>query len=788
MIRNYTISFIRFLRKHKAYSINNIIGLSIGMASAVLIYLWILDELSFDKFHENYYNISRIVSTWDNADGDISITATAAPLAPKFEESFPEILESARFSPAESDKLISYGENKYYESDVAFADKEFFRIFTHPFIRGSSDNPYPTVNSAVITEKIAQKYFGEEDPVGKMITLDEEILITIGGVIENVPANSHLHFDILFNFELMPSLGWNLHWENNSIFAYVLMSDNFDYPSLKTRIDTLTRELYSHGTYEFHLQPLSDVHLRSSFDIDIYGHTEPTYQYISIFALIGTFILLISVINYINLSTALSTIRSREVSVRKVFGAGRPQLIRQFIGESLLLSLLAYLIAMLVVEFTLPQFNQFTGKEVSVNYSDASFTIGMLIILVFTGIFSGAYPSLYLSSYIPVKILQGDVKAGPVTFRRILVILQFSAALVMIICAGIVFRQLGYIQSRNLGLDTDQVIYCNVKGSMSEKYHAFRQELLKYPGIKGVANSSSLPTWNDQGTYWMGWDGKNEEDEIFMDINKVDYGFVSTFGIEMAEGRNFSMDRPADSTCFILNESAIRVMQMEDPIGKRFMLWGVEGQIIGVMKDFNFKSLHKEIEPLCLFMTNPYHNEIYGYIYIKLDGNDIRKTLNVIESTWKDINPYYPLDYTFLDEKYDALYISESRMRSLFTIFAILSIFLSCLGLYGLSAFMAEKRIREIGIRKALGARPWQIMTVFSWDALKWILISNLIAWPIAWLYMKHWLNDFAYKTKVSPMIFILSSLVVLAIALAALSFQALKVSRSNPAVSIKHE
>jgi putative ABC transport system permease protein len=788
MIRNYINSFLRFLGKHKAYSFNNIVGLSIGMASAILIYLWILDELSFDKFHENYDNISRIVSTWDNADGEFTITATAAPLAPKFEESFPEILESARFRPAISEKLICYGEKKFYENEVAFADKEFFRIFTHHFIQGSSDDPFPTVNSAVITENIAQKYFGDENPVGKMISLDEETIVTIGGVIENVPPNSHLHFDILFNFELLPSLGWSLHWENNSIFAYVLLSDNVDYPSLKSRIDTLTKELYPHGTYAFHLQPLADVHLRSSFDFDMYSQSEPTYQYIRIFMLIGIFILLISVINYINLSTARSTMRAREVCVRKVFGASRAQLIRQFMGESFFLSLLSYLIAMLIVEIALPQFNQFTGKEVFVDYSDASFSLGILIILVFTGIFSGAYPSLFLASYIPVKILQGDIKSSPATFRRVLVIMQFSIAMVMIVCAGIVFRQLAFIQDRNLGIYTDQVIYFNVKGNLGERYQSFREELLKYPGIKGVANSASLPTWNDSGTYGLDWDGKNQEDAIYMDVTKVDEGFIPTFGIEMAEGRNFSIDRPADSNNYILNESAIRIMQMEDPIGKRLNLWGMEGQIIGIMKDFNFKSLHREIEPLCLYMTSKYDGELYGYIFIKLEGSNIRKTLRIIESTWNEINPFFPLDYTFLDEKYSELYIAESRMRSLFSIFAALSIFLSCLGLYGLSSFMAENRKKEIGVRKALGAKSWQIMTLFSWDALKWILVSNLIAWPVAWIYMKQWLNDFAYRTSLNPWVFILSSLIVLFIAVLTLSFQAQRVSRINPAITTKYE
>ena len=758
------------------------------MAAAVLVFLWILDELSFDRFHDNYDNIYRIVTAMDNADGDFHIAVTAAPLAPKFEESYPEIIESARFTPAMSEMLVNHGEKKFYEKEIAFADKEFFRIFTYPFVYGSDHDPFPAKNSAVISEQIAQKYFGDENPVGKTISLDDETLITISGVIENVPSNSHLKFNILINFDMIEEFGYELHWESLSYFAYALLREDVDHPALKAKIDTLTKELYSHGNYEFLLQPLSDVHLRSSFDIDVYGHTEPTYQYIRIFILIGIFILLISIINYINLSTARSTMRAREVGVRKVFGARRAQLTRQFMGESFFLCLLSYLIAMLLVEAVLPYFNVFTGKEVNVDYSDARFSFGIIAILVFTGIFSGAYPALLLSSYIPAWTLKGDIKTGTSSFRRVLVILQFTIAILMIICAGIVYRQLTFIQDRNLGINTDQIIYFPVIGNTGEKLQFLKEELHKYPGVKGVTNSANLPTFNYSETYGIKWEGKKEEDLLHVSINKVDHDYIPTFGIELAEGRNFSMDHPADSANFILNETAIRMMQMEDPIGKSFSLWGMKGEIIGVMKDYNFKSLHKEIDPICLHITNPFYAKMYGYIFIKLEGSDIRNTIRDIERTWNKLNPVFTLDYTFLEDEYANLYLSESRMRSLFALFAALSVFLSCLGLYGLSSFMAEKRTREIGIRKALGARSWQIVTLFSWDALKWILISNLIAWPIAWLYMKHWLNDFAYKKSISPWIFLLSGFIVLLISAITLSFQAQKAARINPAITIKQE
>ena len=788
MIRNYIKSFIRLLTRHKAYSINNILGLSIGMAAAVLIYLWILDEVSFDRHHENYDDIYRIVSTWDNADGEFHISATAPPLAPKFEESFPEIIETARFFPTISKMLLSHGEKKFYEKKIAFADEEFFSIFTYPFVYGSGNDPFPDIHSAVISEEIARKYFGDENPVGKSISLEDETILTISGVIENVPVNAHLQFDILLHFdilEVMYDVEWD--WESNSVFAYALLSEEVDHPALKAKIDTLTKELYSHGTYEFLLQPLSDVHLRSSFEIDVYGHSEPTDQYIRIFMLIAIFILLISVINYVNLSTARSTIRAREVGVRKVFGARRAQLIRQFMGESFFLCLLSYLIAMLLVEAALPSFNAFTGKEVNVDYSDVRFLFGVIAILVFTGILSGSYPAFLLSSYIPVRTLKGDIKSGPVSFRRVLVILQFSIAILMIICTGMVYRQLTFIQNRNLGIDTEQIIYFPFMDKVEEKFQLFKGELNKFPGVKGVTYSQSLPTYNDNGTYWINWEGKQEEDVLFVNVNQVEHDYIPTFGIELSEGRNFSIDFPADSGNYILNETAIQKMQIDDPIGKEFTLWGMKGTIIGVMKDYNFKSLHKEIDPICLRNLRS-DERMYGYSFIKLGGSDVRKTINNIERTWNKQYPAFPLEYSFLEEEYSDLYLFESRMRSLFALFAALSIFLSSLGLYGLSSFMAERRTREIGIRKAMGATSWQIVTLFSWDALKWVLISNLIAWPIAWLYMNYWLKDFAYKATISPWIFFLSGFIVLLISMITLSFQALKAARINPAITIKQE
>jgi len=784
MIRNYIIAFFRFIGKHKAYSLNNILGLSIGMASAVLIYLWILDELSFDTFHENYDNLYRFVQTQHYEDGDFLVAATPGPMAPTFEDLFPEIIETARFRPTSSEVLISYEDKKFYEYRFAFADKEFFKLFSYPFVEGSAENPFPDINSLLITERIAKKYFGNEDPIGKTIYVNREVAFTITGVLEDIPANSHLQFDFLGNFDRLEKLGYYIGWNNNYYYGYALLQEGVDYRTLAPRFDQYMQENDLTTTTNFWLQPLSEVHLHSDFDIDVYSHTEPTYQYIKIFYIIGILIILIAIINYINLSTARSTRRALEVGIRKVHGAKRPQLIRQFMGESFTLVIFSYLIAMLLVELVLPAFNHFTGKEVSVDYSDQQFAIGMIILVIFTGLISGGYPSLFLSSYNPVQIMKGEIKAGPAAFRRILVTVQFSIAIMMIICTGIVYNQLTYIQNINLGLEKEHVLYSRVRGNLYSDYFTFKQELLKYPGIQSITYCSDLPTYNVASTSGIDWEGKNEQTRVLIHRFIVDHDYIPTFGIEMAAGRNFSLDHPSDSGDFILNEAAIRQMGMEDPVGKRFTLWGRDGKIIGITKDFNYKSAHKEIEPLCMYLEP----RVFGYIYIRIDGQNVQGTMKNIEKVAKQINPFFPMDFQFINREYENLYTSEQKLRTLYTLFAFLAIFLSCLGLYGLSSFLAEKRTKEIGIRKTMGSNPWQIMTLFSWDALKWILLSNLVAWPVAWWFMNRWLQGFAYKTDIEFWIFAAAAILVLIIAILSISFEVIRTVRINPAVSLKYE
>jgi len=742
--------------------------------------------LSFDKFHNNYNHIYRFVQTQQHEDRQYKIAITPAPLPPTFEEIFPEITETARFKPGLPEVLVSTGDKKLYEKKVAYADKEFFHIFSFKFVSGSSDNPFPDINSALITEKIAEQYFGNEDPIGKILTLNEEEIYSISGILEEIPVNSHLQFDILCNFEMMKSNSYyySESWGDQIFYGYALLQEGTDPKSLSEKFDRYMKENHNFTQTNFWLQPLPEVHLRSDFDIDLYSHSEPKYQYILIFSIVGIFILLIAVINYINLSTARSTRRAFEVGIRKVHGAKRSQLIRQFMGESFMLVILSYLIAMLIVELVLPYFNQLTGKEVSIYYTNPSITLGMIVLILFTGLIAGGYPSIFLSSYNPIRILKGDIKAGPTAFRKILVFLQFCSAVIMIISTSIVYRQLMYIQKMNLGLDKDLILHSRINGDMNKSFHFFKQELTKYTGIRYITYCTELPTYTVASTSSVDWEGKNEETSMVIHQFIVDHDYVPAFGIEMLTGRNFSQDHPSDSVDFVVNEAAVLQMGLKDPIGKRFQLWHMEGKIIGVMKNFHYKSLHKKVEPLCIRLDRT----VSGYVFIKIRGQDVKGTIKQIEKIWDQHNPIFPTDFEFIDGEYEKLYTSEQKIRILFTIFAILSIFLSCLGLYGLSSFMAEKRTKEIGIRKAMGSNTWQIMTIFSWDALKWILVANLVAWPVAWLYMRNWLQEFAYKTEINLWIFLAAAVLVLIIAIFSMSYQVIRTTKINPAVSLKHE
>jgi ABC-type antimicrobial peptide transport system permease subunit len=787
MLKNFLKIAFRNLVRHKGYSFINIAGLAIGMAVCVLLMLWVQDELSFDHFNKNVNHIYRLVQDQIDSKRVFKLAATPAPLAPACVEEFPEAIDYTRFLPERGKVLLKIDGNLFYEDGFAYADPSIFKMFTFPFVNGDPKTALSDLTSIVITEGIAKKYFGGEYPIGKTILVNNRNLYTIKGIIKNIPQNSHLKFSILAPFNKLREVGLNFDWYYNHYFAYLLLQKNASYKKFSEKL-ALLKEKYTPETSSiFYLQPLSEVHLKSDFEIDLYGHTEFKNQNIYILFSIAIFVLLIACINFMNLSTAKVSKRSKEIGIRKVVGANKAILIQQFFGETLILSLVALIFALVLVESFLPMFNNLSGKQLGMNYSDFKLIFGLIGIVIITGLISGSYPALYLSSFKPASVLIGALRSRPKDsmFRTFLVTTQFALSIILIIATNIVFNQLHFIRNKDLGIDKEDIIYAPLRGEIRKNFQLAKNELLNDPNVIGVTSSSDLPTYTISSSSGnnIQWPGKNPNDSVLFHAFAVDYDYINTFGIKMLEGRNFSKDFPSDSENYILNETALKATGLESPIGKLFTLWGRKGKIIGIIKDFNFKSFHKRIEPLMLYLSDSSR-----YSFIKVNSNNISAAISKIESTWKKFSPNVPIDCHFLNEEYENLYKTEKQLSKILKHFTFLAIFISCLGLFALSSFMAEQRTKEIGIRKVLGSTVSGVVLLFSRGFMKWVVVSNFIAWPVAYIAMNKWLQNFAYRTNIGIQTFILSGLLALVIAWITVSYKAIKAAMANPVEALRYE
>ncbi len=787
MIRNYFLLAYRVIARYKSYSFINILGLAVGLTCGIVIYLWILDEINFDRFNDKYSSIYRLVQDEKFEAGAFKVAATPAPLAPALKENFPEIKVAARYRPITEKVMVAYKDKKFYEDNFGYADPELVDIFTFNFLHGSKEHALDQPNSIMITAYIAEKYFGKEDPIGKSLQIDGGNVYTVTSVIEDLPANSHLHFNILAPFGKLTEMRWNLSWDNNYYYAYMLFDNRYDYRTMKDKIHKFLVDKFKvkdeEITSDYYLQPLSDIHLKSDFDIDLYSHTEYSIQYIYIFITVAMIILLIVIINYMNLSTARAARRAREVGIRKTLGASRRQLILQYLGESFILTLISCFIALVLAELALPYINDFTGKNLGIHYRNSEFTLGLIGIVLFTSLAAGSYPAFFLSSYSPYLVLKGNVKTGSSLFRKILVIFQFSLSVVLIIGTFVIVDQLHFMQKRNLGLNKEQVLYTEFKGELYKNFRMFKNELKALPDVVNVTYSSDIPTYTVHSGWGYEWEGSTPNSDLLIHQFMVDEDYIPTFGIQMKEGRNFDLSHPTDSGSYILNEAAVRMMGLKDPVGKWFSN-GDKGTIIGVMKDFNFKSLHKPVEPLFLYMDKGH----WGYIIVKINTSDMPKTMTSISRVWEKYNPDFPMDLKILDAEYKKLYTAEQKMGILFGVFAMVAIFLSCLGLFGLASYITETRTREIGIRKAMGASGYKIVRMLSLDFTYWVLLATLIGLPAAYFYLHHWLQNFAFRTKLHVGTFLLASILVLVISQLSVMYQTLRASGKDPADVLKYE
>ncbi len=794
MIKNYILVALRNFRRFKFFSFINISGLAIGMACSFLIFIWVKDEFSYDRFHENYEDLYRLVDQVENADALFKAVVTPYPMAAYLNDEIPEIIGFTRLRPFSDNVLVEYESTEkdgyvkqFYEERIIAADSTFFNLFTYEFLKGDPDKAIVGINSIVITESTALKYFGDEDPMGKSLAMFNKRWIgTVTAVLKDPPLNSHICFDFIIPFGNLFGQNLENEWGNYYFNAYLLLSPGTSPEIVSQKIEEALKKRSpdSEISIYVYLQALRDVHLRSDFDIDYNNSTSEMNNDVYIFSIIAIFILLIACLNFVNLTTARSGTRTREIGMRKISGASRIRLIQQFFGESVFTALIAFVLAFVIVLFLLNTFNQLTGKSLELNH-----ILNINTMLIFFGIalvagfISGIYPAILLSSFQTIRVLKNEVQSGlkKSAFRKALVLIQFSISIILISSVFIVHRQLEFVRKTDLGYEKKDVIYMPARGRYMDYYNSFKEKLLQDNNIQGVTISSDIPLNTIHLWSGLDWEGKNPDDNTLMNFYTTDFDLIPTLGIQLSSGRNFSYH--SDSINYIINETAARIMGKKDPLNQWFSQSGNKGVIIGVVKDFNFKSLRTKVEPLVIRV-----GDYLRYIIIRVNDTDVQLTLDRIRSLWDESNPDYPFEYHFLDEDYEQLYLPEIRLRKLFTYFTLLAVFISCLGLLGLASFMAQQRTREIGIRKALGSTVPGIIKMLSMEFTRWVILANVIAIPVAWILMNKWLENFAYRTNTPWWIFVVAGALSLIIALITVSVQSYQAALTNPADSIRQE
>ena len=793
MIKNFFKITFRNLWRHKGFSIINILGLAVGMAACFLIFLYVSFEKSYDSFHSKSANIYRLVTDVKTPSETIHAGITSWPMGPNIKADFPEVEAATRVQ--RTGMLITKADKKFQEENVLYADSTFFRLFDFNLIKGNSQTVLKDPLSVVLTKSAAKKYFGEADPVGETLSLYDYYPAKITGVIEDLPQNSHIKADLVVSMSTLTQTinpGVDEQWSNFDATTYLLLRPGTNAALLQKKFPhflerhTGKEMRESKMNFTLFLEPLKDVYMNAERDDSIEnGNRTNVY----IFSIVAVFILLIACFNFINLTTARSTERAKEVGIRKVVGAERAQLVRQFIGESLVLSLMAFVVALGLAALFLPQFNELAGKRVSEGvFSNLNHLLLLFSAAVGFGLLAGIYPSLVLSSFKPIVVLKGRFATGArgIALRKGLVVVQFTISIALIIGTIVVYNQMKYMRNQDLGFKKEQTLVLDTQGD--EGKNALKNELSKLAQVKAASLSSSVPGGPNSKAYSEIENNKGDLQVANVDLYFVDFDYIPQYKIKMVAGRPFSRDFATDTTeAMVINEAAAKFFGYNSPaeaIGKRFKQWGREGKIIGVIKDFHFRSLQETIVPLSMRIEPSRSN----LLSVQVDAAQLPATIAAIEANWKTIVPRMPFSYYFLDEFFDRQYRSEERFGKLFLYFAILAIFISCLGLLGLVAYSTVQRTKEIGVRKVMGASVSSIINLLSRDLLQLVLISFFIAAPLAWYFMYQWLQNFAYRTNLSWWIFLSGAIISLLIALVTTSFQAIKAAIANPVTSLRTE
>ena len=775
---------IRKIRRQKWYSLISVTGLAVGIACSVLILLWVRHELSYDRFHKNANAIYRVIME-DNLNDSVSIHPWLPfPLGPALKNKFPEIAAISRYRP--DNMVVRYKEKSFTETDFLTVDPSFFRIFSFPFHQGNPSDVLSDPNSIVIRDTMVEKYFGNEDPIGKILNLSGRADLSVSGVV-HIPEESEFQFDFFFTFQSYPLFNVDLapleaNWNGKNYQTYLLLQRGTSPSLLEEKISGFLA-LRTPGQDEvLHLQKLSRIHLYNP------DGSDGAMGYVRIFSLIAGFILLIACVNFMNLATARFEGRAQEVALRRTLGGTRWQLIRHFFSDSLLHAGLAMVLALLLVDLSLPYFNQITGQRLGLDLSQAYFVFGLLGITLLAGFISGLYPALFLSSFAPTRISKAfSQSAGHGSqFRKVLVVFQFVLSTILIIGMLVVKSQVSFIMNRDLGMAKDNIVYHLMQKKTRDSVEIVREDLLRHPDIMNITSCSYLPSNIMSWIGYLDWEGRSPKHQVNPGFLSVDYDFVETSGLTFVKGRNFSRAHPTDIENFIINETALQQIGIEDPIGLELRFWDHKGQIIGVVKDFTNRHMSSATAPMIISAGSWGANR--NYLLMRLRPDNPTSALEHFQRTWGKINPGFPTEYAFLDEAFDRMYTNEQRLSRLLFTFAALAIFISCLGLIGLSSYMAEEKTKEIGIRKALGASSWKIISLFSMNFAKLVIFANVIAWPVGYLVMHRWLLDYAYRTSIGIWVFVMAGGLGIFIALLSVGYQTLRAATASPVDSLRYE
>jgi putative ABC transport system permease protein len=782
MIKNYLQDASRNIKNRKGYSFINISSLTIGLLCFILLFMWVREEISFDRFHLDKDELYRVIEKNPLADNEIHTVMTHNPLGPTLKNEYPEVINFTRTRIVQG-WVIILGDKQFTNDNIAIVDPSFFEMFTFPFIKGNAKTALNNMRSVVLTERMAKKYFADQDPLDKVLQITG-FDFKVTGIIKDVPLNSHIMFDCV-----IPLINMKYFWETDferwdshiNFSTYIQLQKNSSGKELSKKITDIVKKNIPESKTEVYLQPLSDIHLYSKLDVDINNYKQGNITYVYLLSILALAVLFIACFNYMNLSTARSADRTKGIAIRKVSGASRGNIIRQFLGETIFLSMIALILAVILVYFLLPLFNDLSGKQLTFNLLlKIPFLLELIAIAVVIGLIAGSYPALYLSSFQPVTIMKGGgitPQKGKLFFRKTLVIIQFAIAIFL-------YTQLEFMRNKDLGFDPHNIITFFTAHQLENNFEEKKALFMSNPNVLNFSMGGVPMFLFESETDDVSWEGNDPNERITIFPSHIDIGYIELYKMKILEGRSFSKEFPTDVSAFILNETAVKAMGLKSPLGKRLRVNGQEGTIIGVVKDYHHRPLQAKIIPVVLML-----NYAHGMASVRLHPQNVAETLHFLEKTWNKINRSpYPFTYTFADETIDNLYKSEGRIGAIAKYSTLITLLISCLGLFGLSSYTSRQRTKEISIRKISGASVSGIVLLLSKEFIRWIITALIIAYPLAWYGMSRWLQSYAYRIGIEWWMFVFTGAAALVIGFFTVGYQAIKAARANPIDNLRYE